>query len=92
MEVLEFNTHQNSTFHQLLAKIPINPITLKLALLQKYKYVGRYIIERYVIGRYIIRRVQDNDNIYISQPKALPNSHNIIRIRISQGMPSKDFF
>jgi hypothetical protein len=71
----------------MLAKIPINPITLKLALLQKYKYVGRYIIERYVI-----RRVQDNDNIYICQPKALPNSHSIIRIRISQGMPSKDFF
>jgi len=40
----------------MLAKIPINPITLRLALLQKYKYVDRYIIERYVIGRYIIRR------------------------------------
>jgi hypothetical protein len=40
----------------MLAKIPINPITLKLALLQRYKYVGRYIIERYVIGRYVIRR------------------------------------
>lgn len=25
----------------MLAKIPINPIPLKLALLQKYKYVGR---------------------------------------------------
>ncbi len=49
-------THIKTQLFIMLAKIPINPITLKLALLQKYKYVGRHIIERYVIGRYVIRR------------------------------------